>query len=555
VTIDTINGAFEFVRYRRPSSNSLAQAETGTPSIFTVTGTGEIWSDSGVTGAKVYADSTIFTGASGIIKLSAGSGAITTSGSVFRFNGNDTLQDNKGIVPKAVYVGRALTLNGAASTTISGAGTPLTLDNNARLTANVNFAFRRSTSGAVIALGTSDTINGTGSLTIGVLNGTALTFPAFTYTGSGGITIDDVGASVTSSLLLTGAINVGTMVLQMSADGATHNILYDFDAQNITSGSLRVGSNGATGTVKINWGSGTHTCTDFNSATINTGTTYDSLKSCTIAASGNVLFGSNHTYIPGTSLIKKTGATGTVTSLLSKLVYDLEIAKTASAVDSIVAGDSLKAHNLTITSGKFRQPANSPIILSGNLVVTTTDTNSRRGECSIAGDATFAAGAVNSDSVAVMRFTGAGNSVLTCNGTKRANLRLVKSATSATLTLADSLRAKSLIDSVGAVKASTKAADVDTLYVGDTGCTFARLYVRHVLVIDKPITITGSAVLTGATVSVSGTGAILASTCAVTVAQGTGDAVPVTYPAGCGVIIKRAIRGFAARFRWGLFHF
>jgi hypothetical protein len=190
--------------------------------------------------------------------------------------------------------------------------------------------------------------------------------------------------------------------------------------------------NNATATITINWGTSSRTFT------------------------GNYTNQTNHTYLD-TGTVNKTGAAGARTTPVGKMFYNFVINKTGNVKDTLASGDSLRCTNLTISGGGMYQYANSILRISGNYSRTSADTNMMLGTKFIAGDMTLgaSAGPNKGGDTTLTIFDGAGNSIATLNSAKIGRVRLIKSASTATLTFADPCTTKTLLDSTGTVITSS----------------------------------------------------------------------------------------------------
>ena len=258
------------------------------------------FSDSGITSTHNYGNGITLNGASAVFTVTNGVATINSNSCILTFNGTAgcTYTDGKGLTISGLVLGNSaiLTNSSTAVTTVNGSGIPLTLGTSATYTNNYVTYFFCQTSTALHSIGAGSTVNGNASIIFGPnASSISMTFPAFTFTGTGAVFFQPNGARTGWSITLTGAFSAtSTTVFHLNL-GASASGTIDFSTFGITANELRAGSNGAGGTLTVNFGSGSHSISTFNGTTYNTGTTNNNFQTCSITCSGNWTFGSNHT--------------------------------------------------------------------------------------------------------------------------------------------------------------------------------------------------------------------------------------------------------------------
>jgi hypothetical protein len=368
-------------------SVSIVAAYTGAWSISGQTLTVALgFSDDGGGGTRNYGNGITANGASSTVHFGSTLGAVTATSCVLTMNGTTAmvLDDDKGITFKSLTLGVAavVTSSGGAQSTLSfGTGAPLTIGANATFT--VNRALYVITTGGndIHNIGIGATFNGTAQIDW-QLNGGAIgaNVPAITYTGSG-TQVFRVSSSGTQGFTFTGHQNYGTATVRFRGNqsGAV-TLTFNLSTYNLICGTFQFGNDAAvTGTVVLNAGSGTHSVSVFDGATVNgnLGTTNVNLQSSQWSCSGSWTFGSNHTVNPGTSTVTITN-TSTVTSN-GKSFYNFVI--NAAARTITLSGALTIATGGTLTVTAFTAFAGNQYIIfagSGSISIATAVSNRLR---------------------------------------------------------------------------------------------------------------------------------------------------------------------------------
>jgi hypothetical protein len=335
------------------NSITIASNYTGTWSLSGYDATlGAGFSDDGITGAHNYGNGITCNGASSTFHVGSGVGTITATACALVLNGTTamTMDDDKGMVLKSITLPASgiTTSSGSATTTIRGAATLVTLGANASFTQSS--ALTLSTNGTgfnLWSIGTGATWGGTGFLLVTSSSGAgSVNVPAITHNAN--ISLYCNAANVTFTQ--TGAINITASIFRIYATNAI-TMNYDFNGQNLTCGELRVGCTGATATINISYGEGTHTIASYNGSTDNVGTTNENRESAQFLCSGNWTEGSTHTITPGSSLVTLNGTAAQIVTMNGKQGYDWTVANTGTA--TIKFADSLSLlGDLTLSDGR-----------------------------------------------------------------------------------------------------------------------------------------------------------------------------------------------------------
>jgi len=151
---------------------------------------------------------------------------------------------------------------------------------------------------------------------------------------------------------LTGAIK-GTGETQIYTTTASSNFNFKTLDNPVTCRLLKFGSNSATGTFNGKFGASVITADTVLGSTYNSGTILDSLQTSVWNVSGLWTNGSNHTIIPGTSVVRYTGTGSATWTLAGKRFYDFRIVGSAAA--KLTLADSLQCAYYYDSSGKFTQ--------------------------------------------------------------------------------------------------------------------------------------------------------------------------------------------------------
>ena len=463
----TIDTSVTIGAFFLPSGQTYTLTNTGTNTV-TLTKTGLFWKDSS-TGAKTYPNGITHTGASGRMIMSAGSGTITATATVLTYNGIDTLFCQKGATFLGWAVGASgkFTKNSSAGTTnIYSATTPVAMNGNGRLTINRTIGPRLTASGKLISFGANDTLTFNAASIYGEVGANSIidTIPATLSAGSTGACYyewDDGGVARSNiQIVVAGNINIPGVFFASRPSAASSNYIFKNPSSNVTCDNMYLGNANATATVWDSLGSGTYTIAQWTPQL--SGKSKIALQTATINSSNNWKDSLNDTIYCGTSKINRTGATNTrFYTNGGWAYYDMELKKTSGARDSL-AGSGLLCNNLTLTSGSLVQPANFPLLITGNYArtgTTSSDSTFMRGQKTIGGDMTLAAGIpqnVGGDSVLSI-FGYNTNSVITLNNNSIGRTRIKKGVASASVSFVDAGRVKTLIDSVGILRFPTTA--------------------------------------------------------------------------------------------------
>lgn len=274
---------------------------------FTSDGPGTLNLGNGITVAGN--DATLHIG-SGVGTVTADSCAITWNGTGGVLNNDKGIQFRFNIISENC----SITTNGSATTVFQGLlnGISWVMGNNSSATINSKIKIT-NTGMALVSIGSGCTINGNGELTLGA-GSSPNTLPAFNYTGTGTIIINDFSYTQASrAITLTGALS-STGTVRIYRAGHTNEFIFNQNSQTITCAGLILGCGAAApatfvgnfnGVINING--------SLNSTTYNNGTSTINLGTSTINCSGNWISGSNHIIDVGTARINFTG-TPTITT-------------------------------------------------------------------------------------------------------------------------------------------------------------------------------------------------------------------------------------------------
>lgn len=359
-------------------------------------------------------------GNSSTVHFGAGMGVVTATSCVITMNGTTAmvLDDDKAITFLSLTLGAsAIVINsGAAMTTYSRTGTPLTIGNNATLTVNRTVLFIcKGTGNSFHSIGTGVTINGNANITwTPGVNGDTLNFPAYTYSGTGINDITSYFGNTNDIIQLSGNLNTGIRQFRVFTNGTA---VFTFTTQNysITCGTYTSGGSAGTPVLNLNYGSSVVSIVIFDGATWNLGTINQNLQTSTWSCSGNWAFGSNHT-ITGTAATTSVTITNTssVTSNGKQFPGSFIVnaaAKTITMVDaiSIVSAFTLTAGTLTT--------ATFAVTVVGNVQINGTSTLTASGStCTFGGDYTTVAGSTITINAATNYTFTKNGAIVTTNG-------------------------------------------------------------------------------------------------------------------------------------------
>lgn len=431
------------------ATNTQVISWTGT----TMTCSGDMTLDG--SGTHILGNGITMTGASGTLHIGSTLTAPTASSCALTMNGTTgmVIDDDKGSTFKSLTLGASaiVTSSGAAATTYSSSSTTLTMGNNSSFTSTAASSFRRSTSGDLYSLPAVYTFNGGGQINFFVnADNITVTLPSLTYTGTGATTFEEAAcATLGSTIQLTGAHNYGTKTVYFYLISATNKLTIDLNNQNLTCGALNVGGIAiTTGSMTVNYGSGTISVTSYTGSTYNNVCT-ENFQASQWTCSGNWTNGSNHVIVPGTSTVTFGGSTRSIVTLAGKPLYNVVVAKSVTGtVDTFASGsnvDTIK-NNLTLTTGKFYGWA---MYIGGdytNNLTTVGDTAFWKGRKYLCQDFIRAVGSIASvDSPTV--FIGPLESDVTTGGTTTFQMYVRKNATAVWKLLDDHTTNRLYVDS------------------------------------------------------------------------------------------------------------
>jgi hypothetical protein len=262
------------------------------------------------------------------------------------------------------FQGRTLTLGASAVVTNSGASetywnhssTILTLGASAHFTLTRQIELVVSGAQICMSLGSGYIFDGSAFLLIITSFVGNITIPAFTRAGSGGLKIAQ--NSTAGNIFLGGDLNLGSGPLDVLTSSASLAMNLTTNNYAVNCGTFSPGGS-STGVCTINFGSSIFGCTLWAGSTYNNNATIK-MDSSTITCAGNLVTGSNHTVVPGTSTINLMGGPAHIINHNNKHFYNLSIQKTVGAVDSCGAGTNLIIeNNFTVDSGIFRDKGDS----------------------------------------------------------------------------------------------------------------------------------------------------------------------------------------------------
>lgn len=358
------------------ATNTQAISWTGT----TMTASGDITIDG--SGTLNCGNGIAMNGASATLHVGSTVGTVTASSCAVTMNGTTgmTFDDDKGISIANLVLGASakVTMTGAVTITFSGGSvTPLTAGNNSTLTVNTNIlSLRRTTSaGNMYSFGTGCTFNGSSNIQIRPTN-LSVNLPAFTYTGSGTITIYELTTGSTHTQ--TGNISsTAPITIYSNTAGQTTN--FNQGSYTIDCTTFTTGANNATSTFVGNF-SNSITCTSF--VIVATGTQTINMDDSVVSVSGSITIPAAGTFSPQTSTFTVTN-TSTVTSN-GKSFYNFAInaaAKTITLADAlnIASGGSVTVTAFTAFAG------NQYIIFAGSGSITIGTNVSNRLRTAVAG--------------------------------------------------------------------------------------------------------------------------------------------------------------------------
>lgn len=437
---DTFDNTFSVNSVYRPSTNTQTAAKTNGKKL-TITGAAGLV-DSGMTGAKVYPDSIVFTANNARMVNHAAGGAITSTSTILIFNGNmDTLINNKIAYLKKLEIGANDTLIGAGSTGFTIDNTVahcMKMGENAHFSKNKNITLTAEYTGKFISQTGTATFSGNGRLSFISPYATLKdTLPAFIDggTGSSGCSfycspISGNGSYYffSGNIMHTDSTNVQTA---WYAGGASTVTTINTSGYNLVTGALDWGTNSASGTrgITLQLNGSTISAYDVNqNIGLNYNSIIDSFGNCTFICRRNFELPSQHVVSGAWTLYKKNGTAGK-TVLNGKRIWDLVINKTSGIKDSIPAAAGCDTvNNLTLTSGI--SVFNKNIYIAGNYTNNLTnaaDTAKWKATKYIAGNFVRGLGShslVDSPTV----FVGSSESDITSSGTSLKWIILRKTA-------------------------------------------------------------------------------------------------------------------------------
>jgi fibronectin-binding autotransporter adhesin len=332
-------------------------------------------------------------GASGTFHVGAGVGTVTATSCVLTMNGTTEMVidiDKSMNLLQLVLGANAVVVNSGAETCtfIGSPNEPLIFAAGATFTNNRSVAFGGALGLAKPFMSFAGAYTFNGSQPVSFWSRGSMTLPAFTYTGTG---IINLVVNGTNSLVVTGnqSYGGGCALSTYVTDGTTATI--DFNDFNLTATTLSVTKLTVAQNLTYNFGNGTFNIAVFAGGAL-AGTSNVNLESAVINCSGNWTFGSNHTVVPGTSIVTLNGTGAQTITSAGKSFYDLTINNSGTAF--VVLADSLTANDLTLTDGPFN--AASYGISAVDLIHASTD-SVRFQNLWLTGDYTRGATATKSD--------------------------------------------------------------------------------------------------------------------------------------------------------------
>lgn len=231
-----------------------------------------------------------------------------------------------------------------------------------------------------------------------------------TYTGSGLITITTGSGGAT--YILAGNLNFGTANFSITKVGNIATAL-NCGAFNITCGTFTPGNSNATETLTVNFGSGTHSFTEFSGAGSRVGAVAINFSTAIISCTGNWTFVAADAITTGSFLLTITN-TSSITSA-GKSFFDLTInaaTKTITLIDALICA---AGGDLTLTAGTLNL-ATFNLTVGGNTAINGTSTlTATASTCSFAGNYTTAAGCTVTINAAT-NYTFTAVAIVTTNG-------------------------------------------------------------------------------------------------------------------------------------------
>ena len=373
VTVNNASKAFSF-----SDTPSLHNLTTTTMASYTHTGF-VLTSSSNVTfngaGTLNLGNGITMTGNTGTLTIGSTVGVVTASNCALIFNGTTgcALTDNKGVTFNTLTLGSSAVLqtNGSSITTLfSSSTTPFILGSNSSFTNNTKISFQASGSCDIITQGSGATWATTNTilLSIGTSN-INVTLPALTITGTNRIfqISDLVGGGITtlSTFTLTGNLNIGSNNFYFYQYGATSKITLNFSSYNLTCANFYPGGVALTsGTMTINYGSGTITVSSYSAATYNNVMTENFMTS-NWTCSGNWAFGSSHTVSHQMDILTLTN-----TSDMTSNGKNFNYLQLNASGKTIKMADNLKCHGYNKIAGTLN--TNSKILtITGDCIEVT----------------------------------------------------------------------------------------------------------------------------------------------------------------------------------------
>lgn len=352
----TINNDFTIL-----SGNSSNTTWSG----YTMTCAGDINCDG--SGTLNMGTGITMTGNSALLHIGSTVGTVTATSCALTFNGTGcTLDDDKGTSFNQLLLGASATLtsSGGGTSNFNGSSAiSFTMGNSSSFTMNAGIiSLRRSTTnGKIYSIGSGCTINGSGNWQIRPTNLTD-TLPAFSYTGSGSISIYELTTGSTHHL--SGDFSTaGALNIYCNTAGQTTNFYQN--GYTITCAAFVTGANNATSTFTGTY-DGPINCASF--APVATGTYTVTMTGSTVSSSGNVTIPATGTFTQGNSIFRATG-TGTWT-MNGKKFWDWRNVGTSST--KVTLADSLQCAYFYDSTGKFTQNSKT-IYVDSNYVNVSPD--------------------------------------------------------------------------------------------------------------------------------------------------------------------------------------
>ena len=456
------------------SCHTLTASATNTQVIswtgMTMTASGNITLNG--TGTHIFGNGITMTGASGTLHIGSTLTAPTASGCIITFNGTTAciLDDDKGTAFLSLTLGAGAkvtnTGDGGSTTVFIGPTTVWTFGANSTFTNNGWIALYATASQSIFGAGV--TFDGNSPISISTAGANiTITYPAVSYNGTGAWSLACGAVDVAPIHSLSGTFNIGANSLTISNSRVGITLTSNTNGNTITCGALSVGTNNATAVHNINYGASTISCVSYTGAVLNIGSCTESFSTSQWTCSGAWTFGSNHTIVPGTSIVNFTGA-GTTTSNGKAFPGDLTINSTGLVR---TFADKYKVNgNLLLTAGKpiFGLFRDTVVGNYTNSLTAAADTANRQDTLFLGGSMTRSAGSHTKNENAVTKLYGTSLCNLTTSGSRMNYIHIVGTNNTKQIKLLDNDTTIRLRDSIGTINQNGFALADSILYIGDS---------------------------------------------------------------------------------------